>query len=170
MSSFVHHFKSICKFKLESQSGNTQFGSKSAIFLSRVTLKFYRWLWKTTGHLFYTPSSFVHLFHAMGEFKLELQSGNTQVGSKSVIFCLVWPWNFMDDLEKQQDTLSIQHQTLGIISKPWVNSNWSYSLETRFKIGDFLSRVTLKFNGWPWKTIGHLYVASGFAHHFVAIG
>ena len=24
------------------------------------------------------------------------------------------------------------------------------------KIGDFLPRVTLKFNGWPWKTIGHL--------------
>ena len=24
------------------------------------------------------------------------------------------------------------------------------------KIGNFLSRVTLKFDGWPWKTIGHL--------------
>ena len=29
------------------------------------------------------------------------------------------------------------------------------------KIGNFLSRVTLKFDGWPWKTIGHLfYIAS----------
>ena len=38
------------------------------------------------------------------------------------------------------------------------------------KIGDFLSRVTLKFDGWPWKTIGHLlYVASSFVHHFTAI-
>ena len=27
------------------------------------------------------------------------------------------------------------------------------------KIGDFLSRVTLKFDGWPWKTIGHLFYA-----------
>ena len=26
----------------------------------------------------------------------------------------------------------------------------------RVKIGDFLSCVTLKFDGWPWKTIGHL--------------
>ena len=25
------------------------------------------------------------------------------------------------------------------------------------KIGDFLSRVTLIFDGWPWKTIGHLF-------------
>ena len=61
-SSFVHHFKSISEFKVELQSGNAQFGSKSAIFLSRVTLKFDRWSWKTMWHLFYTTSSFVHHF------------------------------------------------------------------------------------------------------------
>ena len=32
-SSFVHHFKTISEFKLELQSGNAQFQSKSAIFL-----------------------------------------------------------------------------------------------------------------------------------------
>ena len=38
------------------------------------------------------------------------------------------------------------------------------------KIGNFLSRVTLKFDGWPWNTKGHLfYVASSFVHHFTAI-
>ena len=38
------------------------------------------------------------------------------------------------------------------------------------KIGDFLSRVTLKFDGQPWKTIGHLfYATSSFVHHFIAI-
>ena len=100
-SSFVHHFKSIGEFKLKLQSGNAQFGSKLAIFLSRVTLKFDRWHWKTIGHLFYTTSSFVHHFKAMGEFKLELQSGNGQFGSNSAIFCPVWPRNLMDDLETQ---------------------------------------------------------------------
>ena len=25
------------------------------------------------------------------------------------------------------------------------------------KFNDYLSRVTLKFDGWPWKTIGHLF-------------
>ena len=35
-------------------------------------------LGKTIGHLFYTTSSFVHDFEAMGEFKLQLQSENTQ--------------------------------------------------------------------------------------------
>ena len=38
------------------------------------------------------------------------------------------------------------------------------------KIGDFLSCVTLKFDGWPWKTIGHLfYTTSTFVHHFKSI-
>ena len=77
-----------------------------AIFLSRVTLKFDGWPWKIIGHLFYTTLSFVQHFKAIGIFKLELQSGNAQFGSKLVIF---------------------------------------------------LSRVTLKFDVWPWKTIGHLF-------------
>ena len=39
------------------------------------------------------------------------------------------------------------------------------------KFDDFWSRVTLKFDGWPWKTIGHLfYATSSFVQHFIAIG
>ena len=98
-TSFVHHFKSIGELKLKLQSRNAQFGSNSAIFC--VTLKFDGWTWKTIGHLFCTTSSFVHHFKSIGEFKLQLQSGNAQFGSKSAIFCPVWPWNFTDDLEKQ---------------------------------------------------------------------
>ena len=70
-------------------------------FLSRVTLKFDGWPSKTIGHLFYANSSLVHHFVAIGEFKLELQSGNAQSGSKSTIFLATWPWNLTDDLEKQ---------------------------------------------------------------------
>ena len=70
-------------------------------FLSRVTLKFNGWPWKTTGHLFYVASSFVHHFIAIGKLKFKLQSGNAQFRSKSAIFCPMWPWNLMDDLEKQ---------------------------------------------------------------------
>ena len=43
----------------------------------------------------------MHHFVAIGEFKLELQSGNTQIGLNSTIFLAVWPWNLTDDLEKQ---------------------------------------------------------------------
>ena len=40
----------------------------------------------------------------------------------------------------------------------------------RIKIGDFLSRVTLKFDRLPYKTIGYLfYATSSFEHHFTAI-
>ena len=88
------------EFKLELQSGIAKFGSKSANFLSCVTLKFDRWLWKTIGHLPYATSSFVHHFIAMGLFKLELECGNAKFRSKSAIFCPVWPWNLTDDPEK----------------------------------------------------------------------
>ena len=171
-SSNVHHFIAIGEFKLELQSQNASMGSKLAGFLScdleiwgmtlknnrapyfhyfklcasfhshllvhtgvtfqkhpnwvkignffsHVTLKFDRWPWKTTGHLFYATSSFVHHFIDISEFKLELQSGNTQIRSKLAIF---------------------------------------------------LSRMTFKFDGWPWKTIGHLsYATSSFVHHLIII-
>ena len=39
------------------------------------------------------------------------------------------------------------------------------------KMFDFQLCVTLKFDGWSWKTIGHLfYVTLSFVHHFKAIG
>ena len=69
-------------------------------FFSCVTLQFDVWPCKTIGHLFYAASSFVHHFVANGELKLELQSGNAQLGSNSTIFRGVWPWNLTDDLEK----------------------------------------------------------------------
>ena len=69
-------------------------------FLSRVTLNFDGWSWKTIGHLFYATSSFVYHFIAIGKFKLGLQSGNSQSGSNSALFRAVWPWHSTDDLEK----------------------------------------------------------------------
>ena len=99
-------------------------------FFSRVTLEFDGWPWKTIEHLFNTTSSFVHHFVAIGEIKLELQSGNAQCGSNSTIFRVVWPWYLTDDLEKQQDASSKQHQAFCIISSSYVNSNLSYSPET----------------------------------------
>ena len=42
--------------------------------------------------------------------------------------------------------------------------------QIRVKISEFLPRVTLKFDVWPWKTIGHLfYAASSCVHDFIAI-
>ena len=66
--------------------------------LSHVTLKFDGWPCKTIGHLYYVT---MHHFVPIGEFKLELQSGNAQFGSNSTIFRAVRPCNLTDDLEKQ---------------------------------------------------------------------
>ena len=152
-SRFVHHFKSIGKFKLEDrkrsirvkisdflvphdlknwqmtlknnmapllccfklcasfhshwyiQSGvmspETLNSGQNWWFLSCVILKLDGWPWKKIGHLLYTISNFVHHFKSIGEVKLVLQSGNAQFASKLVFFCPAWPWNLMDDLEKQ---------------------------------------------------------------------
>ena len=51
-------------------------------FSAPVTVKFDGWPQKTIGHFFYTTSSFVHHFKSIGEFKLDLESRNTQFGSK----------------------------------------------------------------------------------------
>ena len=70
-------------------------------FFSRVTLKFDGWPWKQIGHLLYATSNFIHHFVAIGELKLELQSGNTQFGSNSTIFKAAWPCNLTYDGKKQ---------------------------------------------------------------------
>ena len=129
-------------------------------FFSLVTLKFDGWPSETIEHLFYATSSFVQHFIAIGEFKLELQSGNAHLGSNSTIFSAVWPWNLTDVLE-QSKSEGFESCDRPIVRKCpiWV------------KIGDVLSLVTLKFDGWPWKTIGHLSCAvSSFVQHFIAIG
>ena len=127
-------------------------------FLSHVTLKFYGWPWKTIGHLFCTTLSFVQHFKAIGIFILELQSRNEQF--RSTIFLAMWPWNLTDDLE-QGKFEGFESCYRPIVRKRpiWV------------KIGDVLCHVTLKFDGWPSKTIGHLsFAVSSLVQHFIAIG
>ena len=100
-SSFVHHFVAIGEFKLELESGNAQSGSNATLFRAVWPWNLTDDLKKTIGHLFYATSSFMHHFVAIGEFTLELQSGNAQSGSNSTLFRAVWPWNLTDDLQKQ---------------------------------------------------------------------
>ena len=104
---FLYYVKLCASFKIHwcIQTGFTvqkhSIQVKIGDMLSRVTLKFDGWPWKTIGHLFYATSSFVHHFLPIREFKLELRSGNAPFGSKSTIFLAVWPRNFTDDPQKQ---------------------------------------------------------------------
>ena len=95
-ASFQIHWWIQTGFTVQKRSIQVEIGG----MLSRVTLKFDGWPWKTIGHLFYATSSFVQHFIAIGEFKLELQSGNAQSGSNSMISRAMWPLNLTDDLEK----------------------------------------------------------------------
>ena len=145
-------------------------GQNRRFFFSRVTLTLDRWPSKTIGHLFYATSSFVHHFVAISEFKLELQSGNSQFGSKSTIFfsCVTlkfdsWPWKRIGHFFYA--TSSFVHHFVAIQTGVTVRKRPIW-----VKIDDFFSRVTLKFDRWPWKTIGLLfYATSSFVHHFLAI-
>ena len=127
-------------------------GKNWRFFLSHMTLKIDRWPWKTIGHFFYTTSNIVHHFKSISEVKLELQSRNAQFGSKLAIFCHAWPWNLMDDLEKIghlfYTTLSlVQHfKAIGIFKLELQSGKAQFGS----KLAMFLSRVTLKIDGWPW--------------------
>ena len=104
-------------FDSSDRLGNViQIGFILLIFFARMTLELDAWPWKTIGHLLHVMRSFVYYSKAISEFKVELQFGNVQFWSKSVIF---------------------------------------------------LSRVSLKFNGWPWKNIripllGHFKLCASF--------
>ena len=143
----MHHFVAIAEFKLELQSGNAQFGSKSTIFFSRVTLQFDVWPWKTIGHLFYATSSFVYDFVAIGEFKLELQSGNAQSRSNSTIFRAVW-------LEIWRMTLKNNRAPLLSNIKLYASFHHHMWIQTgvtvRKRLSWVVTSVTLTFDLWPW--------------------
>ena len=117
------------------------------------TLKLDGWPWKTIGHLFYITSSFWHHFKSISEWKLELQSRNAQFGSKSAIFVPC-------DLEIWWMTLKNNRAPLLYHVKLCASFQIHWWIQTgvtvrkppiRVTIGDFLSPVNLKFDGWPWK-------------------
>ena len=124
-------------------------------FLSQVTLKFDGWPWKIIGHLFYAISSSVHHFKAIGEFKLELQSGNSQ-NRRFIVPC---------DLEIWRMTLKNNRTPLLCCFKLFMHQFIAISeLKLNLQPGNaqfrsksaIFSRVTLQFDRWPWKTKGQL--------------
>ena len=80
-SSFAYHFIAISQFKLIGVTSRKRpIRVKLGDSWSPVNLNFDGWPWKTIGHLFYATSSFVYHLRNIGEFKLELLSGNAQFG------------------------------------------------------------------------------------------
>ena len=145
---------------------------KISIFLSLMTLKFDRWPCKIIGLVFYAALSFVHYFIAVGQFKLKLNSVNAQIGLKSNFFVPcdleIWRMTF-----KNNSTPFLCYFKLceSFHRHLWIQTGVTdRKCQIRAKISNSLSCVTLKFDGWSWKTIGHLfYTSSSVMHHFIAI-
>ena len=111
---------------------------------------------KKMVHLFYAASSFVHHFIAISEFKLRVW--------KRPIWVKINDFFIPCDLEIWQMTWKNNRAPLlcyikfctSFLSHWWIQTEvtiWKYPIWV--KIDDFFSRVTLKFDRWPWKTIGH---------------
>ena len=76
-SSFMHHIIAISEIKL--QSGNIGIVN-IGIFVVPCDLRIWWVTLKTEGNLSFAASSFIHHYIAICEFKLELWSGNGQMG------------------------------------------------------------------------------------------
>ena len=94
MLSFVHHFKVIGEFKLELQSRNAQFGSKSAIFVP-CDLE----IWRMTLKNNRVP--LLCCFKLCVSFQTGVNVQKRSIWVKIDDFFPMWPWNLTDDLEKQ---------------------------------------------------------------------
>ena len=99
-SSFVHHFIPISEIKLGLQSGNAQFGSKSAICFVPCDREIWQTTLESNRAILLCTSSFVPHFVAICEFKLELWSGNAQIGTKFAFSSVTLtfdlrPWPFV---------------------------------------------------------------------------
>ena len=108
-------------------------------FSARVTLKFDEWPRKIIGNLFYTTSSFVYHFKSIGELKLKLHSGNAQFGSKSAIFCPLWPWN-----------LTLVGHLFYIQALCIISNSCKSKLKLQSGNAQFGSKSAIFCPKWPW--------------------
>ena len=112
-----------------------------------MTLKFDGWPWKTIGHLFNATPSFVHHFVAIGEFKLELQSGNAQSGSI---------WRFLEPCDLDIWRMSLKNNRAPFLSKIKLYASFHHHMwiqtgvTVRKRLSGVVTSVTLTFDLWPW--------------------
>ena len=117
-------------------------------FLRPCDLKIWRMtLKKKIGHLFYATSSFVHHFVAIGEFKLELQSGNANLGQIR---------RFLEPCDLEIWWMTLKNNRAPLLSniKLCASSHHHMWIQTGVTVWKRLSwvltSVTLTFDLWPW--------------------
>ena len=126
-----NYLQALCVFvPLVDLSPETLNSGKNRPFYSSVNLKFKKRPWKRKGHILYSASSFCASFQIHWWIQTGFTARKRPILVKIDNLIVVWPWNLMDDLESQKGTSPKQHQTLGTVPLSYVNSNWSYGLET----------------------------------------
>ena len=140
----MHHSKSIGEFKLDLQSQNAQFGSKSAFFVS-CDLE----IW--TLSIILKPS-------VNSNWSYSPETPNSGQNRRFCVPC---------DLEIWRMTLKNNRAPLLCCFKLCLSFRSHQRIQPgvtvrKRPIGDkiddfFLSHVTLKFHGWHGETIGHLF-------------
>ena len=164
--SFVHHFKAMGEFKLELQFGNAQFESKSAFFcLVSDTAKL-------TGPRSSTDEKVGGPVKNMrGPIKLlYVIMFNILKSCQKWIFGPVKHEKFLRclscDLEIWQMTMKNYRVPLlccfrlcaSFHSHWWIQAGVTVrKLPIWVKINNSFYHVTLKFDGWPWEMIEHLF-------------
>ena len=112
-----------------------------------MILKFDRWPWKKIGHLFYATSSFVHHFVAIDEFKLELQSGNANLGQNR---------GFLEPSDLEIWWMTLKNNRASLLSNIKLCASFHYHMwiqtgvTVRKQLSWVLTSVTLTFDLWPW--------------------
>ena len=120
-------------------------------FLEPCDLEIRRMTFKTIGHLFYATSSFVQHFIAIGEFKLELQSGNAHSGSISAILAPC-------DLEIWRMTLKNNRAPLLSNIKLYVSFHHHMRIQTGVTVR---KRKVGSWPLWPWPLTSDLDLLHG---------
>ena len=112
-------------------------------FLELCDLEIWRMTFKNNRAPLLCYFKHVHHFVAIGEFKMELQSGNPQSGSNSTLFRAMWPWNLTDD---RALLLSIIKLYASFHHHMWIQTG----VTVRKLLSWVVTSVTLTFDLWPW--------------------
>ena len=130
-----------------------EIGFKSSIFLGLCDFE----IWWMTSKIDRAPLLYYIKLFASFQSHRWIQTGVT-VQKRSIrvkigdYFCPVWPWNLENDLQNITASLLYMKLCASFQSHLWIQIRVTIRKHSiRIKISIFLSSVTYKFDGWPWK-------------------
>ena len=155
----------------ESQSGNAQFGSKSTTFFTCATSKFNGWPWKITGHLSLLRQDLCIISKPPpvdSNLSYSLETVNSGENRWFIVACDLEIW-LITLKNNRAHLLCCFKLCASFHSHQWIETGVTVRKRPNWvTIDDHFTRVTLKFDGWHWKTLWHLSKAiSSFVHHFI---